>query len=272
MPFTVSHAAAVLPLVKRGPLVGAALVAGSMAPDVPFFLESLLPGSYRFGGLAHRPWAVPTVDVAIAAGLVGVWHGLVREPLVSLLPPEQADRAEALTGLGKPSLRPADAVWFAASAAAGAATHLGWDSFTHHGRAGVRLLPALERRVAGVAVHDILQYGTSLVGLGLLAAYSRRELAQAVPAARRREPSRRERRAALAGIGAATAAGAVHRVARETRGARRADATGAARGRRRMPLGSLVASVCFGAGAGTTVGAAGYAAVVRRARAAAGRS
>jgi hypothetical protein len=260
MPFTVSHAAAVVPLVKRGPLVGSALVAGSMAPDVPFFVESLLPGTYRFGGVAHRPWAVPTVDVAISAGLVGLWHGLLREPLVSLLPPRYADRAEALTALGKPALRPGDAAWFAASAAIGAATHVGWDAFTHHGRAGVRLVPGLERRVAGVPVHDVLQYGTSLVGLAILGAYGRRELARSAPTARRREPGRRERRAGLAAIGAATAAGAVHRVAREAAGA---GVRGGARGRRGMPLGSLVSTVCFGAGAGTAVGAAGYAAAAR---------
>ena len=39
MPFTVSHVAAVLPVVGRsGRLPAAALVIGSMAPDYPWFL------------------------------------------------------------------------------------------------------------------------------------------------------------------------------------------------------------------------------------------
>ncbi|OEV34905.1 hypothetical protein HS99_0034890 [Kitasatospora aureofaciens] len=82
MPFTLSHPAAVLPLLRaageRGPLVASALVAGSMAPDVPFFAESLLPGVYGRGGLTHAWWAVPTLDVAIAGALVAGWHGLLR--------------------------------------------------------------------------------------------------------------------------------------------------------------------------------------------------
>ncbi|MFJ2778051.1 MULTISPECIES: DUF4184 family protein [unclassified Kitasatospora] len=75
MPFTLSHPAAVLPLLRvageRGPLVASALVAGSMAPDVPFFAESLFPGVYGRGRLTHRWWAVPTVDVAIAGTVNG---------------------------------------------------------------------------------------------------------------------------------------------------------------------------------------------------------
>ncbi|MBC3839901.1 DUF4184 family protein [Streptacidiphilus sp. 4-A2] len=108
MPFTFSHPAAVLPFVPplrdgraRGPLIASALVAGSLAPDVPFFLESAFRGSYGVGAATHRPWAVVTLDVAIAAGLVGAWHGLLREPLVALLPEPWADRAEGLTAGGQ---------------------------------------------------------------------------------------------------------------------------------------------------------------------------
>ncbi|MEU1423206.1 DUF4184 family protein [Kitasatospora sp. NPDC005751] len=242
MPFTLSHPAAVLPLLRaagaRGPLVASALVAGSMAPDVPFFLESLLPGVYGQGGTTHRWWAVPTVDVAIAGVLVAGWHGLLRAPLLALLPERWAGAAEALTvrrGGG------ASAAWFAGSAALGAATHVGWDAFTHEGRLGVRLLPVLDRTVAGLPLYTVLQYGSSALALAALAGHLAR-------AARAVEPVRPApalpagaRRAAVAVLGAATAAGVVHRLVPL----------------RRNPIPEF----CFGAGAGLAAGAVGYALV-----------
>ncbi|MGW4898293.1 DUF4184 family protein, partial [Kitasatospora sp. NPDC004240] len=184
MPFTLSHPAAVLPLLRvadgRGPLIASALVAGSMAPDVPFFAESLCPGVYRHGGLTHRWWAVPTVDVVLAGALVAGWHGLLRGPLVALLPDGTAGAAEALTvRTGARPVAPADVARFAASAAIGAASHVGWDAFTHAGRFGSRLLPVLDRRVAGVPVHHLMQYAGSVAGLGLLARHTGRALREA---------------------------------------------------------------------------------------------
>ncbi|MFE6751192.1 DUF4184 family protein [Kitasatospora purpeofusca] len=246
MPFTLSHPAAVLPLLRlageRGPLVASALVAGSMAPDVPFFAESLLPGVYRYGGVTHRWWGVPTVDVALAAGLVAGWHGLVRGPLVALLPPPWSGAAEALTvrraGRGRPT--GADLAWFAASAAVGAASHVGWDAFTHHDRAGVRLFPVLERPVAGgPPLCEVLQYGTSAPALAAVAGYAVRAARSVEPARPAVELSGRARRAGAAVLGAATAAGVVHRLVPLRRG--------------------LVGELCFGAGAGLAVGAVGWA-------------
>ncbi|MFE6056914.1 DUF4184 family protein, partial [Kitasatospora sp. NPDC056446] len=195
MPFTLSHPAAVLPLLRRagvrGPLVASALVAGSMAPDVPFFAESLLPGVYGHGGLTHRWWAVPTLDVAIAGALVAGWHGLLRGPLVALLPERWAGGAEALTvrrvgagagaGMDAGAGTGAGAAWFVASAAIGAATHVGWDAFTHGGRLGVRLLPVLDRRVAGVPVYEALQYGSSALALVAMGGWAARAVRAAEP-------------------------------------------------------------------------------------------
>lgn len=89
MPFTLSHAAAVLPAVRtdgtgRGPLVPAVLVAGSFAPDMTYYAASVVSGAMEFGDVTHAGWGVFTVDVLIAWALVGLWL-LVREPLVALL-------------------------------------------------------------------------------------------------------------------------------------------------------------------------------------------
>ncbi|MGW6509475.1 DUF4184 family protein, partial [Streptomyces niveus] len=54
MPFTLSHAAAVLPGIRRngtsrGPLLASALVAGSMAPDMTYFAATAVPAAMEFG-------------------------------------------------------------------------------------------------------------------------------------------------------------------------------------------------------------------------------
>ncbi|MFJ2868340.1 DUF4184 family protein [Kitasatospora sp. NPDC087314] len=256
MPFTLSHPAAVLPLLRaageRGPLVASALVAGSMAPDVPFFAESLLPGVYGHGGLTHRWWAVPTLDVAIAGALVVGWHGLLRAPLVALLPDRWAGAAEALTVrrpaggvLGTGALR-TGAAWFAASAAIGAATHVGWDAFTHEGRLGVRLLPVLDRQVAGTPLYSALQYGSSALALAAMAGWAARAVRAVEPVRPAVVLAPRARRAAVTALGAATAAGVLHRL---------------------VPLRrNLIPEFCFGAGAGLAVGAVGYAVAATVAR------
>ncbi|MFD5434621.1 DUF4184 family protein [Kitasatospora sp. NPDC127067] len=269
MPFTLSHPAAVLPLLRaagaRGPLVASALVAGSMAPDVPFFAESLLPGVYGHGGLTHRWWAVPTLDVAVAGALVAGWHGLLRGPVVALLPERWAGGAEALTARWAADARdPGDtrdsgdtrgpagvgtvggAAWFAASAAIGAATHVGWDAFTHGGRLGVRLLPVLDRPVAGVPLYEAVQYGSSALALAALGGWAVRAVRAVEPVRPAVRLAPRTRRAAVALLGAATAAGVVHRLSPLRR--------------------NLVPEVCFGAGAGLAAGAVGYAAVLAAAR------
>ena len=53
---------------------------------------------------------------------------------------------------------------------AGAATHLGWDAFTHEGARGVRILPVLDDPIFELGRHHwaayrLLQDGSSLLGL-----------------------------------------------------------------------------------------------------------
>ncbi|WP_329188492.1 DUF4184 family protein [Actinacidiphila glaucinigra] len=255
MPFTISHALAVLPVLRqdragtvrgRGPLVAAALVAGSFAPDVPYFADSLVRGLFGYGQFTHAPLGVALVDPLIAAGLVGGWM-VLRGPLVALLPGHRQAGIAALAGVGdpvRPSARSVAAFWL--SAVAGATTHVVWDAFTHPGRWGVRLLPVLDHQVHGTALHKYVQYGSSALALAVLGWYGLRALrAASDPAEKRPSPvprlSHRTRRLALAVLGATTAAGAAVR-AEQWYGA-----TGDAAG--------MIPAGLFGAGAGLALAA-----------------
>ncbi|QFZ76945.1 DUF4184 family protein [Streptomyces fagopyri] len=260
MPFTLSHAAAVLPAVRgdgsgRSRLVPAVLVAGSFAPDMTYYAASVLPGAMEFGEFTHSFTGVLTFDVLVAWALVGVWL-VLREPLVALLPRTRQGRPAGLLRCGTARREPGASLtlWWYVSAVLGALTHVVWDAFTHHDRWGVRLLPALGRDVGGTPLFMYAQYGTSMAAAVVIVVF-------VVVALRRTPPgdpvgvpvlSRPDRWFAAAVIGGCAVAAAGQRAARWW----------AYRGSRAKPW-ELIPTLCFGAGAGLVLGLALYAVAVR---------
>ncbi|MER6345629.1 DUF4184 family protein [Streptomyces sp. NPDC001595] len=275
MPFTLSHAAAVLPAVRtdgtgRARLVPAVLVAGSFAPDVTYYAASAVPEAMAFGDVTHGFPGVFTVDVALAWALVGLWL-LLREPLVALLPRARQHRVASLLRCGMPHARVEAGLvlrWYA-SAALGALTHVVWDAFTHLDRWGMRVFPVLGREIAGSPLYWYLQYGGSAVAAVVIAVFLLRALRRTPggePAGTRvlgsvpaptpvlRVPvlSVRDRWWAAALIGGCAGVAAVRRAVRWW------DHWGSVA----KPY-ELIPTVCFGAGAGLVVGVLLYAVAVR---------
>ncbi|MFF8274681.1 DUF4184 family protein [Streptomyces lateritius] len=262
MPFTLSHAAAVLPALRRdgtarGPLVASALVAGSFSPDMTYFAATAIPEAMVFGDVTHSPAGIATVDVLITAALVAVWL-MVREPLVAMLPARWRGRVYGVVRGRSWRERPAPALaaWFFLSAVVGATTHVAWDSFTHLDRWGTRAVPLLGQIVAGFPVYLYLQYGGSAVALGLLVWFTARAL-RASSAAASPPPEvpvlgRRGRWLAGGLIGVCVLAGIVHRCLRWY----------AYWGRVETPL-DIIPTACFGGGAGLAVGLVLYGAGMR---------
>jgi hypothetical protein len=263
LPFTLSHAAAVLPAVRtdgtgRGRLVPAVLVAGSFAPDMTYYAASVLSGAMEFGDVTHALPGVFTVDVLIAWALVGLWL-LMREPLVALLPRARQGRVAALLRCGAPRerMRPSLVARWYVSAVLGALTHVVWDAFTHLDRWGMRLFPVLGREVAGSPLYWYLQYGGSAVAAVVIAVFVARAL--------RRTPVRepvgvpllavRDRWAAAALLGGFALVGAVQRASRWW-----AYWGSAAK------QWEIIPTVCFGAGAGLVPALLLYAVGVRARR------
>ena len=171
MPFTISHAAAVLPLRKLGgsrlPL--AAMMIGSMSPDFAYFfpLDLGRTSTHEIDGILLFCW-----PVGLALWLLFV-H-LVERPTIELLPEEW--RARVARSDPTPSLR----MYAFASLAIilGAMTHVAWDAFTHANTTITNAFPAFRAelftfRGRPIRVFLVLQYLSSVIGLLGLALWAR---------------------------------------------------------------------------------------------------
>jgi hypothetical protein len=169
VPFTGSHPAAVLPFFRSG-LVPAALVIGSMVPDLPYYL----PVSFA-RSLTHSLTGVIGIDLAMGLACFAVWVWLMEpaavavagEPLRSRLPRDTP--APAGDYLGRRS-----ALLVVGSVLLGAATHVVWDAFTHAGAWGPEHISWLAEIHGPMPGYRWLQYASGLLGAAvLIAAFAR---------------------------------------------------------------------------------------------------
>ncbi|MEV4391311.1 DUF4184 family protein [Nonomuraea sp. NPDC049607] len=171
MPFTPSHIAAVLPLVAseraRRFADPWALALGAMVPDLPIFLPFL-----PVYGNWHSWQGVLTLDLAAVLLLLPLFHLVLRDPLISLLPPSLTGRAALLRPVRLRILP------VAAGGVIGAATHVFWDSFTHS-YASARWGAWPDTLVYGTTrLFSVLQYTSSAVGLTVVVWWAWRALSR----------------------------------------------------------------------------------------------
>jgi len=166
MPFTISHAAVVLPFARplaRWRLLSAAVI-GSMVPDFGWFLP-VRPERFE----THSLDALLTFCLPVGLASYWVFQLLIRRPILELLPPGAYARWRWPEGMADyRSVK--QWLWAACGLVAGAITHLVWDGFTHEGGRGVRLFPILEDHVAYIDGHEVrgvqlVQDLNSLIGL-----------------------------------------------------------------------------------------------------------
>jgi Domain of unknown function (DUF4184) len=164
MPFTFSHASAIIPF-HRKPYVLSALVTGSFSPDFLYYLP-LLPNyeaTHSIAGLFL---------FCLPSSLLVLWiyHQLIKLPLLALLPEPYRSQLWRLTENFR-FFPLSQFGYIVLSILIGAATHLVWDSFTHAGHADT-FLPWLSFAVLTVfgktmTVLKLLQYISSVLGLWL---------------------------------------------------------------------------------------------------------
>ncbi|HKT71821.1 MAG TPA: DUF4184 family protein [Steroidobacteraceae bacterium] len=188
MPFTLSHAAAGLPLRRIKYLSTVPLLLGTFMPDVPQYLpvrlqQLVLDDTHSFSGLF-------TVSLPLGMAML-LTILLLQEPLTALL----SERArwvclqalERFAGLRRR--------WLVAaiSILVGAWTHIAWDSFTHPDGWTATRVAALNAPLDLFGWHTqlshVLQYVSSVFGLAVLAWWYPR-LAASAPVAVRSDPNR----------------------------------------------------------------------------------
>ena len=232
MPFTVSHVAAVLPMVGRSEkLPAAALVIGSMAPDYPWFLTR-----GRTSQLSHSPLGVVTVDLAVGLLAFAVWRLWVQRPARDLVPRPLGERLPQPPGLAVRGLP-----WAALAVVLGALTHLVWDSFTHAGRWGVEVVPWLHTEHLGLPGYKWAQFASGLLGLAVLVIWSLRRLAETAPDGDGLRSTSSERRVAWVLVAAGALVGVVSGLLQNGGSVETALYRGATMGGEGLALGAVIA-------------------------------
>ena len=169
MPFTLSHAAAALPF-RRSRLVPSALLIGTFAPDLQYFIR-LDAG----GGWGHTIPGAFLMDLPLGLAALWIFHRFVKVPLVYLLP--ETVRARLTEQLLPFRFGPASRfVNIMVSLLVGIATHLVLDSFTHSQYWAARHVDALQYPLhlpllGWESVAVLLQLVSSVAGLAILAAW-----------------------------------------------------------------------------------------------------
>lgn len=165
MPFTVSHAAAVLPL-RRTRLPWSALVIGSFGPDFQYFVRM----NYDSRSWHHYP-DVLTFCLPFALLSYLLFHGFIKRPAAGLLPPSIHRRVD----LDAPWLPKnlADAFLLVLALAIGIFTHMVWDACTHAFTWPWRHFPFLRRELLPghhphIYVFNVAQALSTVIGLVIL--------------------------------------------------------------------------------------------------------
>lgn len=166
MPFTVAHAAAVLPVRKVG-FVISAFVVGTFAPDFEYFVR--LTPRIRIG---HTWPGVLFITVPACLTVLWLFHAFLKRPAAALLPVVMERRiAPYLEGFRFGGIRRFSLIVLSLSAGIG--THLLWDLFTHPHTWATRHWPVLLQSatlpiLGEVLLYKLLQETSTAIGLAAL--------------------------------------------------------------------------------------------------------
>ncbi len=167
MPFTLSHAAAVLPL-RRTRLIWSALLLGSFGPDFQYFVLM----SYHSRSWHYYPDILRfCFPFTLAAFLL--FQGFLKRPLGEILPVRLQRRLDFNSSYIPRSV--VEWFWVVLSLALGIATHTAWDAMTHPYTIPYRNVAWLRSTVRVPFLdhtygYEVAQFFSTIVGLLILLA------------------------------------------------------------------------------------------------------
>jgi hypothetical protein len=169
MPFTLSHAAAVIPF-RRTPFVMSALVMGCFVPDFPYLI-SLSPRVFY----GHTFPGMFVLDLPLALLALWLFHAFVKQPMLMLL--SAGFRRRIRTSVNSFPFWPSERLsLIILSILIGTATHLLWDAFTHRTSwfyenwAFLRINVELSA-IGEMPMYKLLEYVSSVFGLVVVAVW-----------------------------------------------------------------------------------------------------
>jgi hypothetical protein len=176
VPLTIAHPAAAVPLARPLGRFGilSALIIGSLVPDLTRFFPLPIPRSSTHS-IAGLFW----FSLPAGAVLYVLFHRVLEQPLCALAPASLQRRLHPLLLRGRST---AGDRWLAVgvSLLVGAATHLVWDSFTHLKAPGAA---SVGHGLLGIGsrafAYEVLQPGSSVIGVVLLGWWAARWVARA---------------------------------------------------------------------------------------------
>ena len=165
MPFSFSHPAIVLPLAylskKWFSITG--LVIGSMTPDFEYFIRMRIKSDY-----SHTISGLFWFDLPLGILLAFIFHNIVRDVLFDNLPDILKSRVVLFKQFNWNQYFKDNWLVVVLSVLIGAASHIFWDSFTHHDGYFVELFPALQELISfgdfQIHVCKILQHSSTILG------------------------------------------------------------------------------------------------------------
>ncbi|WP_409485193.1 DUF4184 family protein [Arsenicicoccus dermatophilus] len=177
MPFTLAHPAVVLPL-RRSHLPLAALVAGSLSPDVPIYVPGGVLGTRDEAHSWTHTWlGLVAFCVPVALMMTAVWGYYLRAPVRDALP----DWCRARMPGRPPGLDRSYWLWSLPAVLVGSLSHLAWDQLTHEPSWLTGHVPALAMPVGGLPVARWLMYLCSVLGLVAICRTAHHDLARRHP-------------------------------------------------------------------------------------------
>ncbi|SEW25369.1 DUF4184 family protein [Chitinophaga arvensicola] len=169
MPFTISHAAIVVPFTNtsRQYLSATGLIIGSMVPDFYYFI--LLNPYFNSG---HQWWGIFVYDIPLALLLAWLYHQVVKPMLLPYLPAWAGTRLQLFRTFNWNSYFRQHYWVVLSSIILGVLTHFFLDAFTHGEGGFVTHLAFLQKDII-VVQHPmkmwyLMQYLSSVAGLLIL--------------------------------------------------------------------------------------------------------
>lgn len=177
MAFTLAHPAVILNLKNKNPNTFnlLALILGSMSPDfqsfIPYmgnkFSEIFLP----YNG--HTLKGVFSFDIPSVIISALIYKYILSIPLILSLPQCISKKMYFENAHQKKEKAYIYFAEFILSALIGILSHLIWDGFTHPSGFFVKIFPFIKTYIGAIPIYNILQWLTSILGLGYIVIYLR---------------------------------------------------------------------------------------------------